>query len=635
MSKAPSICFTLVLGAFLATATQAAAPKLPAVLFAGSEGGGCGYEQANRLAQAGFVLRAENAHPLTWDRLKNYNVVVSGLGMANADMSLGRTQQTIDALNRYLQAGGGVLVFGSFGQANVAKPPQDAFLKPIGLTALFDEMPDDPKTAATATAWKIRFAPANAITESPVTADVKTLWYPVPRDRIGAQNHTISFVADSSWQVLIRGSESSLTRKGALQDSSPSQPGTYKDRVPLAAIRQVGKGRIMYLGITQEYLVGVYANSTLEGIVLDRGLNQTPSHGYTLLANGLRWLAEPSLADGQLGGAAMQASLLDNPNKVRVGRPYAWPAQINFPAIEPALPGLIGARTSYSSGKATADQWADKAKAAGLAWIVFLEDFTKLSAEDFQKLKADCARLSSADFAAIPGLAIDDEVGNHYFYCNSSCPYPERKFLTENGKAFRSRNTQIKPKDPYIPGQLAMTTLDFAYSNSSFKLTAGNSQRYILNIDGKSSACFSGQLEGKLVSSLPIAVSNLNDRWSACLYDRILKRSRPIGVFRGSCLGHHHPARPRRRVRRPSRPGRSARVVRPTHAVRRQQLDFGDPQPRRCPGHHPHPPQPRLRPAEGQGFPRRSHDHPRRAVDTQEDPMSREVTASLETRTVT
>jgi hypothetical protein len=59
------------------------------------------------------------------------------------------------------------------------------------------------------------------------------------------------------------------------------------------------------------------------------------------------------------------------------------------------------------------------------------------------------------------------------------------------------------------------------------------SQRYILAIDGKPSACFSGQLEGKLVSSLPIAVSGLNDRWSACLYDRSLKQARPIGVFEG------------------------------------------------------------------------------------------------------
>ena len=67
------------------------------------------------------------------------------------------------------------------------------------------------------------------------------------------------------------------------------------------------------------------ATSTLEGIVLDRGLNGVLSNGYTLVANALRWLAEPSLAEGQIGGAAMEASLLDNPHKVRLGRPYAWP----------------------------------------------------------------------------------------------------------------------------------------------------------------------------------------------------------------------------------------------------------------------------------------------------------------------
>ena len=59
------------------------------------------------------------------------------------------------------------------------------------------------------------------------------------------------------------------------------------------------------------------------------------------------------------------------------------------------------------------------------------------------------------------------------------------------------------------------------------------SQRYILAVDGKEAGCFSGQLEGKLVSSLPIAVSGLNDRSSAFLYDRSLKQARPVGVFEG------------------------------------------------------------------------------------------------------
>ena len=40
-----------------------------------------------------------------------------------------------------------------------------------------------------------------------------------------------------------------------------------------------------------------------------------------------------------------------------------------------------------------------------------------------------------------------------------------------------------------------------------------------------------GAIDGKLISSLPLRVSNLNDRWSAFLYDANLKKSRPLGVF--------------------------------------------------------------------------------------------------------
>ena len=472
-----ALCIAMFFGHALAAGAQAT--TRPAVLLTGSDGSGCGHELAGQLAQAGFALRPQRSRlsdsPLTWESLKPYNVVVlAGLGRANADMTLGRTQQTIDALNRYLEAGGGVLLFGDFGQMATAKPPQDAFLKPLGLAPLFDEMPDDPQTGVVATAWRIPFAFTDAIADSPVSGGVKSLWYPVPRSRIGAQNHTVSFVADSSWQIVVRGSKSSLTRKGALQEARPNDPGTYAGQVPLLAIRQVGKGRIAYLGITHEYLTGANAQTTLEGIVLDHGIKDAPSHGRQLFENTLRWLAEPSLSGREVGGATMDESLLANPNKVRVGKPYPWADTLAFPTTQPASPGVIGPRTRYSSGKASADEWAAKAKTLGLAYLVFLEDFAHLSPGDFEKLKADCTRLSSPQFAAIPGFTIDDEVGNHYFYFGATFPYPDRKFLSEDGKVFRARDAELNAKAPYIPGQLSMTTLDYAYSLASFKLTAGN-----------------------------------------------------------------------------------------------------------------------------------------------------------------
>ncbi len=352
-------------------------------------------------------------------------------------------------------------------------PPQDAFLNPLGLTPLFAEMPSDPETEAVGTAWKIAFARAGQIADSPITEGVTSLWYPVPKKRIGAQNHTISFTADESWDVLIRGSRSSFTRAGALQQNSPTEPGTHAGDVPIVAAREVGKGRIIYLGITPEYVTGPHAETTLESVVLERGMKQTPSHGLKLLENALAWLAEPSQGT-DLGGATMEAALLDDPHQTRFGEPFAWPEQATFPPVEPAHPGVIGPQTAYSSGSGTVDEWVAGAKEAGLAYLVFLEDFRELSPEEFAGLKADCARVTTTEFTAVPGFVIDDEVGNHYLYFGTTFPYPPAKFLSEDGTVFRSRDPELNASEPYIPGQLSMTTLDCAYSLSSFKLTAGN-----------------------------------------------------------------------------------------------------------------------------------------------------------------
>ena len=404
-------------------AAQAQEVHPPAVLIS------CGYEQATRLFHDGFALNPApdlDSGPLTWEQAKQYNVLVlNGLGRANADMTLSAdNRQTLATLQRYLEAGGGVLLFPTFGQMSTVKPPQDALLKPLGLTPLFAEAPFDAQHTATATPWKIDFAHTTNIAASPVTTGVTSLWYPTPKNRIGAQNHSFPFIADDSWTVLVRGSATSCTRSGPLQADSPTEPGTYAQNVPLVACKQVGKGRLLYLGITPEYLTSAIGISTLQGVVLDKGINGVTSDGYRLLANALHWLAEPSQTAGGLGGARMAMAMMDNPHKVHFSAPYHWTKDITFPAMNTAYPGVIGARTSYSTGKATPEAWAQAARARGLAYIVFLEDFRHLSRENFDKLKADCARLSSAEFSAVPGFTIDDEVAT--IISTSAPPSPTR-----------------------------------------------------------------------------------------------------------------------------------------------------------------------------------------------------------------
>jgi hypothetical protein len=462
----------------LGLAQPPADARKPAVLFTGAFGGNCGHQVAGKLAAAGFALNAA-PYPglqdtaLTIEQARKYNViVVHGLGLANADATLpAHVQQTVSVLRQYLEEGGGVVMLSAFGQMGTETPPQHAFLKPLGFTPLPLEMPTD-SDSVKATAWKLDFAYTTAFAESPVTAGVKGLWYPAVLSRAGAQNHATSFIVDNSWTVLVRGGKSSQTRKFGADGFSPGEPGTYNRDVPLVAARPVGKGRLVYLGISPEYLYSRPAMTTLEGVVLERGLKQLPSGGYTLFENILRWLGEPSAAT--FGGAVMDQKLLVDPQKTVFGAPYTWPAEVTFPAVEPAWPGVIGARTRYSSGKGTPDEWVAKAKAKGLAYLVFLEEFSKLSQENFEKLKADCTRLSTPEFNAVPGFTIDDEVGNHYFYFGPTFPYPDKKVLNADGTVFVSYDPGAHPKDPYKKGQLAMTTLEYAYSLCSFKLTAGN-----------------------------------------------------------------------------------------------------------------------------------------------------------------
>ncbi len=460
-------------------AAQAPAPaRKPAVLFTGTHGGQCSHQIAGKLAAAGFTVNATphpglHSQPLTLEQARRYNVIVChGLGLANADFTLpAHVRQTLATLTQYLEEGGGVILLSAYGQVLTEAPPQDTVLNPLGLTPLWREMPVD-GDAVKATAWKLDFAYTTALAPSPVTAGVAGLWYPAATWRAGAQNHATSFVADATWTVLVRGGNASQTRTFAANGVNAGEPGTYQREVPLIAARQVGKGRLLYLGISPEYLFSRPAMTTLEGVVLERGLRGTPSGGSALIENALRWLSEPSLAT--LGGAPMDEKLLVDPQKTVFGTPHPWPAALTFPAARPAWQGVIGARTRYSSGTATADAWVAAAKAKGLAFLVFLEEFSRLSAADFEQLKADCARLSTPEFNAIPGFTIDDEVGNHYFYFGPSFPYPEKQFLSADGAVFVSHDPGAHPNDPHKKGQLAMTTLDYAYTLCSFKLTAGN-----------------------------------------------------------------------------------------------------------------------------------------------------------------
>lgn len=184
----------------------------------------------------------------------------------------------------------------------------------------------------------------------------------------------------------------------------------------IAAIRQYRGGRVALINQWRQFSIGSGTRFIFDRQVLSKGFGDRPSDFGRLLENIYRWLGEPSLKAGQPGGYVTGPDRLLAPNQnPKVKRDYAervWPydaAKLGLADPPPHLKlfrGLIGAKTTYSSGKSTVSEYAQAAAAAGLDFLVFLDDFTALTPDKLRSLKADCDRSSSGKLKLLPGFCI-------------------------------------------------------------------------------------------------------------------------------------------------------------------------------------------------------------------------------------
>jgi hypothetical protein len=471
-----ALIVAVIIGIACGGGVVSAADQPLSVLFAGYRHHRIAHVQARDLMERGYNVdeMPTDLSRVTLDRdmLRKYNVVVlMGVGPSNADFSLTeRNVSNIKVLQEYIAEGGGVIFIPTLVQNSGVIPPQKEFVQKYGVELFFNEVPFS-ASAQVATPWKIPFAYTDVVTSHVVTAGVSGLWYPVATRR-GGQDHTIPFTVDTQWQVVVASSSDTMTRDCGLEkwegfDSFPA--GQFKGNMPLVALRDVGKGRLALWSIVPEYLFGEDTFSSLNGVVYREGIGGKGSDGIKLIDNLLRYCAAPSLSQEGFGGAPMNRSLLVNPLEVtQWAPPWDW-QKSSAPPMKRKFPGVVGARTARTTGKNSVAQWAAAAKKEGLAYLVFLETFSELTRDEFESLKKECATLSDDTLTLIPGFTIDDEIGNHYFYCGS-IPYPEARLLDKEGKHFVAYDPEV---DKHI-GQMSMTTLIYTHSISSVNLTAGN-----------------------------------------------------------------------------------------------------------------------------------------------------------------
>ncbi|MBI4027503.1 MAG: hypothetical protein HY360_21130 [Verrucomicrobia bacterium] len=427
------------------------------------------YPYLKELTQRGFQIdtwyrEGDDAPPraLDWDLFQKYNVLIfTGLPYEekdprNKDRAIlpPYRKEMMELLDRYLVAGGGVFVLPAFqGYAETLSWMKNCgnYLERWGARLPLDRI-QDPPTMRTHPRSGVAFVYTDKLAPSPVSEGVAGFWYPTVTDNNWAFHiYGQPIEVSTDWTVVARGSETSSTRpmeeaansmeKGLL--STMFHRPDQKTPPVLYAIREAGGGRLALA--VHDPIFGLWGGSSWvhDRVLWDKGLAGKPSHFGKLFENTLRWLSEPSLKSGRLGGYAQNPLKLLHPNLRKKPDEY-FPQFDSFQNPTPpgrVFRGLIGARTRYSSGQGSVEEYAASAKQAGLDFVIFLEEFGKrggLTEEKYRELEADCKRLSTDALLLRPGFTFRNNIGNHLFCYGYGVGWPSAtQFAGANGDELR------------------------------------------------------------------------------------------------------------------------------------------------------------------------------------------------------
>jgi hypothetical protein len=438
-------CIALCIGVL----AQVPEAKKPAVLILGQEGlqalkpGDFAYYQ--ELTAHGFQVDVaySKERPITWDLLKQYNcLLLTNLPLPQETPGTWDTwkgpphrQEFLDLLQRYFHAGGGILMLLNSNNCSPNYENMSAYLAPWGAKLPVEDL-YDPINEATHPRDLATFIHTKNIAPSPVSAGVRGIWFPV---RGTGGNHNFDEMGqpievDQNWTPVVRGADTCYAQElkpaFALRDDELFtryvRPGkTFSPT--LYAIREFGGGRMALSVCWDVFHIAGGTSWIHDRVMLGNGMHGKPGDFNVLLENTLRWLSAPSLEKGTLGGYVQDPKVLVHPNKRKKPEDY-------FPQFDgyqnPTPPGtvyrgLVGARTAVSGGSGTVADYAAAATRAGLDFVVFLEDFTKINEADYRAFEAECKRLSTDTLLLLPGLRLVSNIGNPMFGIGEKIPWPK------------------------------------------------------------------------------------------------------------------------------------------------------------------------------------------------------------------
>ncbi|OPZ28336.1 MAG: hypothetical protein BWZ02_01340 [Lentisphaerae bacterium ADurb.BinA184] len=378
-----------------------------------------------------------------------FNVVVLG---ATDD-------ETLKAVvEQFLQEGGGVFLPAPFGHLGRAAKwfPTPEWAGEFGARMRWHECEDTDAANAVVDSMGVKHSFSNRIA-APFNEGARGVLTVVGRANMWPP---LAFDFDEGWSVVVRWAESVRPKAPEAQIGRleaywwKDQPLT--ERSGLLGVRQVGDGRLAVCGIPAQWLLTPPANCPTVEATLSAGVGERPSDWLRVFANTLRWLAEPSLKAGR-GGATTPPGLLVSSDIIPDPPPIDWSGPrpvvrdvqkpLVLPAMEdlPQVRGLVGARTELSGYRGTVAEYAAAARAAGLDYIVFLENALQMDQAKFDAFLRQCEAASDGLFGAIPGLTIEDAQGNHFFYIGDNLKFPKPDMVLPDGRLATTGVSRTEP----------------------------------------------------------------------------------------------------------------------------------------------------------------------------------------------
>ncbi|MBU4366704.1 MAG: hypothetical protein KKF10_06180, partial [Verrucomicrobia bacterium] len=241
----------------------------------------------------------------------------------------------------------------------------------------------------------------------------------------------------ADWTVLVRGMKTATTDKydtGRYALMNVTNP-LYPSAPPIAAVRDIDKGRIAYLGIIPSHIIYGIGSWAWKDIAFSRGDGNTPSDVKPLMINLFKYLAEPGATITNIGGYVEPPPTPPVPSPVPA--PYVWTlasiAESNVTGVV-GLKGIMGVRTSLTTGKDTPEALIRKARELGLDFIAFGDPLDRLTPGKWETLKKACAAGSDVKFLAQPGMVYTDDAARKFLLCSGDFPWPTPAFLSADGK---------------------------------------------------------------------------------------------------------------------------------------------------------------------------------------------------------